>query len=868
MSNYTKTVNFATKDNLSPGNPLKIVKGTEIDTEYNNIATAVATKTDNSAAAITGGSITGITDLAVADGGTGASTAAGALNNLLPSQTSAANKYLQSDGTNASWDAVSLSTADITGTLPVLNGGTGVTTSTGTTNVVLSNSPTLVTPALGTPSAAVLTNATGLPISTGVSGLGTNVATLLATPSSANLASAITDETGSGSLVFATSPTLVTPILGTPTSGTLTNATGLPISTGVSGLGTGVATFLATPSSANLISAVTDETGTGSLVFATSPTLVTPALGTPSALVGTNITGTASGLTAGNVTTNANLTGAITSTGNATSLGSFSSANLLSALTDETGTGVVVFATSPTLVTPILGTPTSATLTNATGLPLSTGVTGNLPVTNLNSGTSASATTFWRGDGSWATPAGGGGGGVSYTAVKTANYTAANNDGVLTDTTAGAFTVTLPTSPSVGNIVLVIDSLSQWGTNNLTIDPTGSIKIAGNTAGDTLVCDITGATVTLVYTGATYGWNVAAQVGGNGGTAVTLDGTQTLTNKTLTAPTLTAPVLGTPASGTVTNLTGTASININGTVGATTPTAGNFTTLGATGVATFSAGTAALPALTKSGDTNTGVFFPSGDEIAASTGGTERLRINTTGNVGIGETSPTTAKLHVVGSGTANSIMTSTVTRFSGSANGFNMGDDGTDAVIGVTNSSSNLGFLSRVAGVYTKTMVLTSAGYLLLGYTTSNGSYNLQVNSQIFATSGTIATSDGRYKEDVIPLSGALSLVNALNPVQFKWKKHPIHNFDRQQPTVGFIAQEVQQVLVDKPYLNSIIKRNECTIPEEKDANGNVTKEAYVEEFLGIAEGNMIAILTKAIQEQQALITSLTERITALEGV
>ncbi len=82
--------------------------------------------------------------------------------------------------------------------------------------------------------------------------------------------------TGSGTVVaLATSPTFVTPILGTPTSATLTNATGLPISTGVSGLGTGVATFLATPSSANLISAVTDETGTGSLVFATSPTFAT-----------------------------------------------------------------------------------------------------------------------------------------------------------------------------------------------------------------------------------------------------------------------------------------------------------------------------------------------------------------------------------------------------------------------------------------------------------------------------------------------------------------------------------------------------------------------------------------------------------------
>jgi hypothetical protein len=64
--------------------------------------------------------------------------------------------------------------------------------------------------------------------------------------------------------------------LGTPASATLTNATGLPIATGVSGLGTGVATFLGTPSSANLASAVTDETGSGSLVFGTSPTVNNP----------------------------------------------------------------------------------------------------------------------------------------------------------------------------------------------------------------------------------------------------------------------------------------------------------------------------------------------------------------------------------------------------------------------------------------------------------------------------------------------------------------------------------------------------------------------------------------------------------------
>jgi hypothetical protein len=84
-------------------------------------------------------------------------------------------------------------------------------------------------------------------------------------------------------------------VLQTDGTGTFSFATpSVSVSTGVSGLGSGVATFLATPSSSNLISAITDETGTGALVFATSPTLVTPALGTPASgnLTNTTVDGT------------------------------------------------------------------------------------------------------------------------------------------------------------------------------------------------------------------------------------------------------------------------------------------------------------------------------------------------------------------------------------------------------------------------------------------------------------------------------------------------------------------------------------------------------------------------------------------------
>jgi hypothetical protein len=102
-------------------------------------------------------------------------------------------------------------------------------------------------------------------------------------------------------------------------------------------------------------------------------------------------------------------------------------------------------------------------------------------------------------------------GGITYTTVKTANYTASNNDGVQTDTSGGAFTVTLPATPATGAQVFVIDTSSSWATTNLTVGRNGS-TIEGS-ASD-LTCDISNVSVQLVYSGTT--WNVFAQVGGAG----------------------------------------------------------------------------------------------------------------------------------------------------------------------------------------------------------------------------------------------------------------------------------------------------------------------------------------------------------------
>jgi hypothetical protein len=233
------------------------------------------------------------------------------------------------------------------------------------------------------------------------------------------------------------------------------------------------------------------------------------------------ITLASSGAAGGVTTFSAGTTGFTPSTatsGAITLAGTLAVANGGTGVVTSTGTGSVVLSTSPTLVTPLLGTPTSGVATNLTGLPLTTGVTGNLPVTNLNSGTGATSSTFWRGDGSWA--AAGTGSVTSVAQSFTGGIISVAGSPI---TTSGTLALTVA---GTSGGVPYFTSTSTWDTSALLAS---NALMVGGGAG------VAPSTVTT-------GTGVVTALGVNTGTAG--------------AFVVNGGALGTPSSGTLTNATG------------------------------------------------------------------------------------------------------------------------------------------------------------------------------------------------------------------------------------------------------------------------------------------------------------------------
>ena len=529
---------------------------------------------------ITGGSITGITDLAIADGGTGASTAADARTNLGVTATGQDTTYLYrannlSDLSNAATARTNLGlgTAATQNSTAFATAAQGALADTAIQTLTSTDGSVTITP-----------TGTSRDLSVAVAASTTNVICQVRNTTGATLTkgtvvyiSGATGQIPTVSKALATSDATSAQTLGMMTADLANNTNGYVT---IIGLITNIDTSSYTDGQQLYLSGTTAGAVTSTKPYAPIHLVYVAVVEYAHPVNGKLFVKVQNGYELDEIH---NVSAQTPSNGqtivynssnqlwenNTVSLtlgvnGTLPVTNGGTGVTTSTGSGSNVLSTSPTLVTPVLGTPTSVTLTNATGLPLTTGVTGTLPIANGGTG-----------------------------------QTTAN----------AAFNALAPSQTGNSGKYLTTDgSNTSWATNPLgTVTSVaqsftgGLISVSGSpiTSSGTLALTVAGTSGGVPYFSSASTWATSAAlaanslvVGGGAGNApaTVTTGTGVVTALGVNTGTAGAFVvnggaLGTPSSGTVTNLTGTASININGTVGATTPSTGNFTTLTENGVA-------------------------------------------------------------------------------------------------------------------------------------------------------------------------------------------------------------------------------------------------------------------------------------------
>jgi hypothetical protein len=629
---------------------------------------------------------------------------------------------------------------------------------------------------------------------------------------------------------------------------------------------------LAATTSAELAGVISDETGSGALVFATSPTLVSPALGaatatsisasgtvTGSNLSGTNtgdqtitltggVTGSGTGSFAATVVTNANLTGVITSSGNATSIAS------------QTGTGTkFVVDTSPTLVTPILGTPQSGTLTSCTGLPISTGVsglgTGVATALAVNTGSAGAPVLF---NGALGTPSSG-------TVTNLTGTASININGTVGATTPSTVAATTLTLNSATSLVATLGRSSNF--TSYVVNGASSSFFTADTSANT-------------------GWGVkASSLEGYVSGAKVLDVTSTGLNSTAIGAT-------TPSTGAFTALSASGDV----TLAATSNLVANKSVLIADGTAGTATG-----AIYFINDTDTGFYRAGGNTLGfmgngASLGTWSPTGLAVTGALSsTGETSAATfaSNRFAINSNPVNTASTAqSFARFQSTGADFYVGTESSTGGSFFPGSTAYAAVLYNAPATpmhfYTGGTIratITSGGNVGIG-TTSPG-YKLDVNGSVsFRDAGgndqqvnfvpnkgvgaansagfglsfrtvdytpgaassniywdggtgyfTLSTSARKYKRNIVAVTDEqLDKALLLKPSYYQRNEHDYFEY-------GFIAEEVNEIGLDE-----FVTRVEG-------------------EISGLNYEKMVTLAIGLIQRQAAELQSLRARVAALES-